>query len=235
MSASMDLFVSRLFSDNAADRFYFLAVALTVVISIVLHELAHGWAAIRLGDHTPRRLGRMTGNPLVHMGPWSLLMLVVAGIAWGQMPIDRTRLRGRHAEAIVAGVGPAMNVLLAAVALAMLAGLLHLWGFAEVPVELFMFETPGISVTPPQSNAIKFLLLFGVTNLLLAMFNLFPVPPLDGSHIVANYSRPYTNFVGAPKHQGFILMLFVFGFLLAGQVLIAWAWWLATAWVGLLT
>ena len=231
----MELFISNLFSDNAADRFYFLAVALTVVISIVLHELAHGWAAIRLGDETPIRQGRMTGNPLVHMGPWSLLMLAVAGIAWGQMPIDRTRLRGRHGEAIVAAAGPAMNVLLALIALSALAGLLHLWGYAGVPVELFMVDVPGSSVTSTQGNAIKFLLLFGVTNLLLAMFNLFPVPPLDGSHIVADYSRPYADFVGDPKHQGFLLMLFVFGFLMAGRVLIAWSWWLATAWVGLLT
>ncbi len=231
----MDLFVSHLFSDNAADRFYFLAVALTVVISIVLHELAHGWAAIRLGDDTPIRQGRMTGNPLVHMGPWSLFMLAVAGIAWGQMPIDRSRLRGRHAEAIVAGVGPAMNVLLAGVGLSVLAGLLHLWGYTDVPVAAFMADLPGDVVTSTQSNAIKFLLIFGITNLLLAMFNLIPVPPLDGSHIVANYSRPYADFVGDPKHQGFILMLFVFGFLMAGRVLIAWSWSLATAWVGLLT
>ena len=90
----------------------------------MLHELAHGWAAIWLGDQTPVRQGRMTGNPLVHMGPWSLLMLAVAGIAWGQMPIDRTRLRGRHGEAIVAAAGPAMNVLLALAALSTLAGLL---------------------------------------------------------------------------------------------------------------
>jgi len=225
MPELMELFVSNLFSDNAADRFYFLAVALTVVISIVLHELAHGWAAIRLGDETPIRQGRMTGNPLVHMGPWSLLMLAVAGIAWGQMPIDRARLRGRHAEAIVAGAGPATNVLLALIALTVLAGLLHLWGHVGVPES---------HLTPTQDNAIRFLQLFGVTNLLLAMFNLIPVPPLDGSHIVANYSRGYAGFVGDPKHQGFMLMLFVFGFLLAGRVLIAWSWWLANAWVGLL-
>lgn len=231
----MELFVLNLFSDNAADRFYFLAVALTVVISIVLHELAHGWAAIRLGDDTPIREGRMTGNPLVHMGPWSLVMLAVAGIAWGQMPIDHSRLRGRRAQAIVAAAGPAMNVLLAAVALSVLAGLLHLWGYTGVPVTLFMADLPGSPVTSTQSNAIQFLLLFGVTNLLLAMFNLIPVPPLDGSHIIANFSRPYADFVGDPKHQGFMMMLFVFGFLMAGRVLIAWSWSLATAWVGLLT
>ena len=230
----MDLFISNLFGDNA-ERFYFLAVALTVVISIVLHELAHGYAAIRLGDDTPIRQGRMTGNPLVHMGPWSLLMLAIAGIAWGQMPIDRSRLRGKRGEAIVAAAGPATNVLLAVVALSALAGLLHLWGYAGVPVEAFMIDVPGSSVSPTQSNAIKLLLIFGVYNFLLGMFNMIPVPPLDGSHILANFSRPYADFVGDPKNQGFMLMLFVFGFVLVGRVLGDWSWWLASAWVGLLT
>ena len=84
----MNLFINNLLSENPADRFFFFAVVLTVVVSIVLHELAHGWMAMKLGDPTPRLEGRMTGNPLVHMGPWSLLALALAGIAWGSMPID---------------------------------------------------------------------------------------------------------------------------------------------------
>ena len=54
-----------------------------VIFSITLHELGHGWAAIRQGDETPRETGHMTWNPLVHMGPWSLAMFALIGIAWG--------------------------------------------------------------------------------------------------------------------------------------------------------
>ena len=63
-----------------------------VILSIVLHELAHGWAALWQGDDTPRRLGRMTMNPLVHMGGTSLLIFAIIGIAWGVMPTGKNPL-----------------------------------------------------------------------------------------------------------------------------------------------
>jgi len=233
----MELFISNLFSDNAADRFYFLAVALTVVISIVLHELAHGWAAIRLGDYTPMRLGRMTGNPMVHMGPYSLVVLALVGIAWGRMPIDPTRLKGRHAEAMVSGAGPAVNLILALLALTAMALMLRAWDLSALHPLLFFYGTPEVAelVEPWQFSALRFMAIAGVYNLLLAIFNLIPVPPLDGSHIVGSYVRPYAEFVGNPRHQGFMLMIFVFGFFLVGQVLTPWAIAGMNFWVGLLT
>ena len=233
----MEVFVSNLFSDNAADRFYFLAVALTVVISIVLHELAHGWAAIRLGDNTPNRLGHMTGNPLVHMGPYSLVMLALAGIAWGRMPIDPTRLKGRHAEAVVAAAGPAVNLVLALLALTAMGLMMRAWGVAEWNPLLFFYGVPeaALLVESWQMSALRFASIAGVYNLLLAMFNLIPVPPLDGSHILGTYSRPYANFVGASKNQGLMLMIFVFGFFLVGRVLTPWSIAIMQGYVGLLT
>ena len=201
-----DLFINNLFRPE--DRFFFFAACLTVVISIVLHELAHGWMAIRLGDDTPIRAGRMTGNPLVHMGPFSLIALLIAGIAWGQMPIDPTRMRGRYAEARVAAAGPAMNLLLAVVALVAL-GLLYRFGFAE----------PGVVW---KSNLLDFLHIAGTLNLLLLMFNLLPVPPLDGAHILANFHRPYAMAMGDPSKQGIFFIAFIFVFA-ASAVLATWA------------
>ncbi|MEL6741620.1 MAG: hypothetical protein AAFP26_13265, partial [Planctomycetota bacterium] len=75
-------------SDPTRGAVWVVAWLVWVVVSITLHELAHGWAALKLGDTTPRDLDRMTFNPLVHMGPVSLVMLVIIGIAWGQMPVD---------------------------------------------------------------------------------------------------------------------------------------------------
>src|SRR5678815_2328722 len=89
-------------------RLYF-AVVLALVVSICLHELAHGIVAVKHGDRTPIEQDRITLNPLVHMGVLSLVVLLIAGMAWGSMPIDRARLRGRYAEAHVALAGPLMN------------------------------------------------------------------------------------------------------------------------------
>jgi hypothetical protein len=84
-----------------------------VLLSVMLHELAHGWAALSQGDDTPRIYGRMTPNPVVHMGWLSLILLVLTGIAWGMMPTDPSKYRwGRRGRIIVSGAGPAMNVVL---------------------------------------------------------------------------------------------------------------------------
>jgi len=200
------LFIQRLVSPDPGDRFYFFCVVLTVIVSITLHELAHGWMAIRLGDPTPRIQGRMTGNPLVHMGPFSLIALALVGIAWGQMPIDPTRLKGRYAEAKVAFAGPAINLLLAFAALTSLG----LWNrFGVIPTS---------DLETPASKGHLLLMVFGVYNLILMVFNLIPVPPLDGSHILANYYRDYANAIADPSKSGIWMFSFFFIFMLAPAI-----------------
>ncbi|MEM9881955.1 MAG: site-2 protease family protein [Planctomycetota bacterium] len=234
-----NLFISNLVSDNPADRFYFFAVVLVVVFSIVLHELAHGWAAIRLGDPTPRVQGRMTGNPLVHMGPFSLIALALAGIAWGQMPVDSSRLRGRYAEAWVALAGPATNLVIAAVAVITLAVLMRVWGLGDVPALVALFGLFGDfelgDLSTVQQNLLRLLAIAGVYNVVLAMFNLLPAPPLDGSHVLANLHRGYANFIGDPAHQGVHLLLFIGCFMIASQVLFGWGYVILDQTVGWLT
>ncbi len=174
-----------------------------VIGSIVLHELAHGWAALKLGDTTPRDTGHMTWNPLVHMGPWSLAAFAVIGIAWGMMPVDPTRLRGRRAEAWVALAGPATNIAIAAAAFV----LLILW---EV-----LAGRAGVG-EPLMTNFVIFFRLGVWLNIVLAVFNLLPVLPLDGGRIAANLSRGYRDLAYSEHGQwimlgGFILF-FWFGF-----------------------
>lgn len=187
----------------ATDLPYFISVIVTVVLSITVHELAHGAAAIRLGDDTPRVRGHITLNPLVHMPPFALLTLVLAGIAWGSMPIDPSRLRGRYAEAIVAFAGPLSNLILAALALTAMG----LW-------QLSTSAEPAYQVT----NAWRFLQVFGTVNLVLFVFNLLPVPPLDGSHILANFHRGYRNFIYSPNSQNVAIALFIGAFLLSRYI-----------------
>lgn len=176
-----------------------------IVVSITLHELAHGWAAIKLGDSTPLDLERMTFNPLVHMGPLSLLMLLFVGIAWGQMPVDSSRLRGRRADSLVALAGPGMNLLLV-----LIAGLgAVLWiGFA------------GNMAEPLRGNLAMFLILGAGLNLALAAFNLAPLPPLDGSRVVADFFPSYGRFFETENGRWVGLGLFLLVFLLIGRVII---------------
>lgn len=199
---AMDLFIMQAF--NPATRFHYIAWVLVCLISITLHELAHGWAAMRAGDDTPIRLGRMTGNPLVHMGPFSIAALLIMGMAWGAMPIDPARMRGRYAEAQVAFAGPSMNLTLGLICLIAL-GLLIRFGPADV--EAMWLD-----------NARQLLLTAGWANLVLCVFNLMPVPPLDGSHILANFHRGYANFISDPSKQGFFLLMFAGVFMLSANL-----------------
>jgi Zn-dependent protease len=171
-----------------------------VPLSITLHELAHGWAALWQGDDTPRRLHRLTANPIVHMGPYSLLAFAVIGIAWGVMPVDPSRFRsGRRGRVWVAGAGPAMNIALALTCLLLLV--MWLW--------------LGPQSTELYRNVAIFLWTGGWLNILLALFNLLPVPPLDGSDILAGLSFRMWRLFQHPQAQLFGLF-FVLAVLLLG-------------------
>lgn len=173
-----------------------------VIASITLHELAHGWAAIWQGDDTPRELGHMTPNPFVHMGGMSLLMLALFGFAWGLMPTNPSRYRwGRRGRIVVAGAGPAMNVLLA-------LGCLTLLGALEGRGTL-----PPLGLGSPfQNNLVTFLTVGGWLNLFLAAFNLLPVFPLDGCSVLAGISRTWYGWMQDPRFQnvGWIVLLLFF-------------------------
>ncbi len=160
----------------------YLSLLIGVILSIVLHELAHGYVAIKLGDDTPIRLNRMTFNPMVNVGPVSLIFAAICGVAWGSMPIDPTRLRGRYAEAWVSLAGPAMNLAIAIFLFLLLVGITY--GSMVAPEAAFPYDKSTI-----------FCYWLAHINLALMIFNLIPVPPLDGSHILMNFDHRYRDFV----------------------------------------
>jgi Zn-dependent protease len=168
-----------------------------VIFSITLHELAHGWVALWQGDDTPRRMGRMTLNPLVHMGPWSLLVFALIGIAWGVMPVDPSRFRwGRKGRVVVSGAGPAMNIALC---------------FAVLTL-LIIWLAAGPQGNRLYRNVAVFLWTGGWLNIILAVLNLLPVPPLDGASILSGLSRRMYRLYQHPQAQlaGLLLILAVF-------------------------
>lgn len=188
---------------------YLSAWVIWVVVSITLHELAHGWAAISRGDSTPIDTGHMTWNPLVHMGGMSLLVFAVTGIAWGLMPVTPSRMRGRHADAFVAVCGPLMNVALAAVCI--------------VGTVVAVLALSGTTPTAQNAELLKsFRIFFGVgcsLNVTLALFNLIPAPPLDGSRILADFSHQYRSVLRSESGQFFGIAMFIVAFFFAGRLI----------------
>lgn len=177
------------------DPLRFCSWILIVMISIIVHELAHGAMALRLGDDTPRLLGRMTFDPLVHMGVLSLVLLVLFGIAFGSMPVDHRKLRGRYAASWVALAGPGANFALAIV-----------FGLALNLVGTFA----GDPSSPVMENVQMVLGLGLLVNVLLGLFNLIPVPPLDGYAALAAGSRAFARLTANEFfHRYAFLLLFV--------------------------
>lgn len=186
----MDWWVHRLYQDGEIVKL--ISWIFWVIFSITMHELAHGWAALWQGDDTPRRLNRLTLNPMVHMGGMSLVVFLIIGIAWGLMPVDPSRFRwGRRGRVVVSAAGPAMNLLLASVALTLLVGWLAL----------------GPQGGNLSSNLAIFLYTGGWLNILLAFFNLLPIPPLDGSSILSGLSVRAYRFFTQP--QAVMLGMFI--------------------------
>jgi Zn-dependent protease len=193
-----------------ASPVYLFSWLFWVVFSIVLHELGHGWAAIRCGDDTPRELGHMTWNPAVHMGGPSMLMLALFGLAWGSMPVRPSRFRGPYDDFKVSGAGPAMNVGLAAIT-GIAAGL---WiGLAGGRVGGW------IAPDPIYGNVLTFLDLGCSLNIVLVLLNLLPIPPLDGSTMLANLSAGYRRLYEHENARGVGMLAFALVFFYGSEYL----------------
>jgi Zn-dependent protease len=175
------------------------------IFSITMHELAHGWAALSQGDDTPRIYGRMTPNPVVHMGWLSLILLVLTGIAWGMMPTDPSKYRwGRRGRIIVSGAGPAMNVLIWLVC----------WTAFGVLIAKYADDgtlARGLGAIPDgtEKQLAMFFLIGGSLNGMLALFNMLPLPPFDGASVLAGFSRTYYRWMHNPRiaNAGFFIVL----------------------------
>jgi Zn-dependent protease len=176
------VFIQTLSSDPA---FYVCWLA-SLVLSITLHELGHVFAALRQGDDTPRQMGRVTLDPLVHMGWVSLLTAALLGLAWGVTPVNERAFRGRRGRAYVAFGGPAVNLVLALIGLTVLA---------------LVARSSDTTALLHRSNLTLFLSVFGSLNLLLFVFNMLPIPPLDGASILADFVRPFDRLRHLPEAQ----------------------------------
>ncbi|OGB74083.1 hypothetical protein A2V68_02555 [candidate division Kazan bacterium RBG_13_50_9] len=152
---------------SSFDTFIFFVVAL--VIAITVHEFSHAWVATLMGDPTARLSGRLTLNPLSHLDPLGTIMLFLAGFGWGRpVPYNPNFVRsGKLGETVIALSGPLSNIVAAFI-------------FA-LPARIYFIQT---GVPAPETNLMRFLAIVVTINVLLAAFNLIPIPPLDGSKLL---------------------------------------------------
>lgn len=182
----------RLLIENPAA---FILIALPLLYAIIFHELAHGWVAYRLGDSTAKTLGRLSLNPIKHIDPIGTLMLFLFGFGWAKpVPVNFSRLKGGATGMImVSAAGIIANMLLAFIAL-----FLQRW----------------LAFTSASLTGMM-LYYMAQINIILAAFNLIPLPPLDGSKIVMGFAPP--------EIRNFLLRIEPYGlFIIIGLLYLGW-------------
>ena len=146
----------------------FAIILFVIVFSLTFHEFGHAWSAKLLGDDTAERAGRLTLNPVAHIDPIGLLMVMTVGFGFAKpVPVSPHRLRYAWGSAAVAFAGPFMNLVLAVVCVNLLV-----WGFNS---QIAFLTSDGAATV---------LLFLARINLLLMLFNLIPLGPLDGHYIM---------------------------------------------------
>lgn len=166
----------------------------TFLLAITFHEFAHAWSAYLLGDDTAKRFGRLTLNPLAHIDPVGLFCLLFFRIGWARpVPMDPGNFKYPRLYAMLSGLaGPLSNFLLA---------LFFLYGVKLV--------SPAYMMQPPPHYFLEFFKLAAWINVMLGTFNLLPIPPLDGSHILHALIPPQWEYVyyKFQRYSIFILLI----------------------------
>jgi Zn-dependent protease len=178
-----------LFSDPTV----FLAIVVALVVAITIHEFSHAAVATAQGDDTARSQGRLTLNPIRHLDPFGTIFMVLAGFGWGRpVPFSPAQLRNkRYGPVMVSLIGPISNFVLAVASALVLKALR----------------------STDNQTLLLFVAVFMRINLILGIFNLLPIPPLDGSRLL--------GALLPPSRQGIVRFLDQYGiYLLLGLILL---------------
>lgn len=188
-----------------------IATLLAVLLAITFHETAHGFVAYKLGDPTAKNQGRLTLNPLAHLDPVGALMMFIAGFGWAKpVPVNPFFFNGDRTKGmmLVSIAGPVTNLILAFVSY-----------FLYIVCRIY-FAGSGFAAVMPFLDA--FLTQMILLNIYLAIFNLIPVPPLDGSKILAGFlpkSVAY-KYLTTVEQYGFVILLVLIVFNITDMILV---------------
>ncbi|HUJ90643.1 MAG TPA: site-2 protease family protein [Syntrophorhabdales bacterium] len=175
--------LSLLFKDPAA----FVLLVIPLLYSIIIHEVAHGWVANKMGDPTAKWLGRLTLDPRGHLDPVGTIMLFIFGFGWAKpVPVNFNNLKHQRKGLIfVSAAGIAANILLA-----------------------FLALLTRQLLDPQSRTVITVLVNFAGINIMLAAFNLIPIPPLDGSKILMGFtSRRFQYSLARLEPYGLLIIM----------------------------
>lgn len=181
-----------------------LATLLAVLVAITFHETAHGYVAYSLGDTTAKDQGRLTLNPLAHLDPIGALLMFIAGFGWAKpVPVNPFYFKGDRTRGmmLVSIAGPLTNL-----ALSFLAYFIYVAGSG-------FYSIPFLSV---------FLRSMVTLNIYLAIFNLIPIPPLDGSKILAGFLPRATayKYLNTVEQYGFLILMVLIIFNVTDMILV---------------
>ena len=179
-----------------------------VIIAISCHEFAHAWMANKLGDPTARNMGRMTLDPKSHLNPIGFVLLIFTHIGWGEpVPVNTnnfTKVSRKTGEILVSLAGPVMNFILAIIFTIMLY-LISVFSPYAILDMIFAQEIAGMSFM----GLVALTVYCAITvNIGLGVFNLIPIPPLDGSKIFLQF-LPYNAQRWLDEKQGIIYLVFI--------------------------
>lgn len=179
-----------------------IAFLVFIVLAITVHEWAHAWAATKFGDDTPRLMGRLNLDPRSHIDPIGGLLFLFVGFGWGRPVIyNPLRLKKRIYELWISLAGPAVNLIAATIFNLLAYLIIQYAGGAAIWVNIVALLTIGAYI-----------------NVLLAALNLIPLPPLDGSSIIAYFYPPYKSIFAG--QFGLLILLFLLFVPVGGQPLI---------------
>ncbi len=174
-----------------------ILTAMAVLISLSVHEYAHGYAAYKLGDSTAKNLGRLSLNPIKHIDPVGAICMLLFHVGWAKpVPINARNFKNPKRDfALTAFAGPTINLLLAFFSTGIYLFALLLFVNSDIEPDSFHFSL--------VENALLFLGIFRSVNIGLGIFNLLPIPPFDGSRLL-NVIFPPKIYFGIMKYEKYI-------------------------------